>query len=97
MRNKSQFLRMAGNATEEQFAEALVYVEDFSGFHFLSNPFREGTHIFTCLSGEFICESPEEGSRLKHSRVLRPASDEEAKYYMSVLYSVLYPDGKCDQ
>ena len=57
------------------------FVEDFSGINFLPNPFQEGTHIFTCLKGEFICESPEEGGRFKYSRLLRPASDEEVKYY----------------
>ena len=81
MKNKSQFLQTAQNATEEQFAQAPVYVEDFSGFNFLPNPFRENTHIFTCLSGEFICESPEEGDRFKYSRVVRPASDEEVAFY----------------
>mgnify|MGYP003436246795 FL=1 len=86
MKNKSQFLRTAENATEVQFAETAVFVEDFAGFNFLVNPFREGTHIFTCLSGEFICESPEEGDRFKHSRVLRPASDEEVEHYMSIVY-----------
>ena len=86
MKNKSQFLQTAQNATEEQFAQAPVYVEDFSGFNFLPNPFRENTHIFTCLSGEFICESPENGERFKYSRVLRPASDEEVEHYMSIVY-----------
>lgn len=81
MKNKSFFLQAAQNATEQQFAEAPVYVEDFGGFNFLPNPFRENTHIFTCLSGEFICESPEEGDRFKHSRVVRPASKEEVAYY----------------
>ena len=88
MKNKSSFLQTAQNATEEQFAEAPVYVEDFAGFNFLVNPFREGTHIFTCLSGEFICVSPEEGDRFKHSRVVRPASDEEVEHYMSIVYPV---------
>ena len=92
MKNKSTFLQTAQNATEQQFAEAPVFVEDFAGFNFLPNPFRENTHIFTCLSGEFICESPEEGDRFKHSRVLRPASDEEVDHYKSVVY----PADKCD-
>lgn len=56
-------------------------VENMYGFNFLPNPFQEGTHIFTCLKGEFICVSPEEGERFKYSRVVRPASDEEVKHY----------------
>ena len=100
MKNKSQFLQTAQNATEQQFAEAPVFVEDFAGFNFLPNPFRENTHIFTCLSGEFICESPEEGDRFKHSRVLRPASDEEVKIRRIIISSIddngTYQTKECD-
>lgn len=56
-------------------------VEDYGGFNFIKNPFQKGTHIFTCLSGKFVCVSPEEGERFKYSRVMRPASDEEVKHY----------------
>ena len=71
MKNKTSFPRTVGN---------------MSGHDFLPNPFQESTHIFTCLKGEFICVSPEEGERFKYSRVVRPASDEEVKHYMSIVY-----------
>ena len=57
------------------------FVEDYGGFDFILNPFEEGTHIFTCLSGKFVCVSPSSGERFKYSRVLRPASEEEVKHY----------------
>lgn len=60
-------------------------VENYGGFDFILNPFEEGTHIFTCLSGKFVCVSPEEGDRFKYCPVLRPASEEEVAYYWTIL------------
>ncbi len=60
-------------------------VEDYGGFNFIKNPFQKGTHIFTCLSGKFVCVSPEEGDRFKNQKVLRPASSVEVAYYRTKL------------
>ena len=57
------------------------FVEDYAGYNFLQNPFEKGTHIFTCLSGEFVCVSPSSGDRFKYQSVLRHASEEEVVYY----------------
>jgi hypothetical protein len=60
-------------------------VEDLSGFNFIENPFQENTHIFECLDGYYICESPEEGSRFKYQQVLRKASADETALHKQVV------------
>lgn len=57
------------------------FVGDYSGFWELPNPFEEGTSLFKCLKGIFVCES--NGDTLKWKRVLRKATKEEIVWYNS--------------
>lgn len=58
------------------------FVGDYSGFWELPNPFEEGTSLFKCLEGVFVCEADEE-ERLKWKKVLRKATEEEIVWYNS--------------
>lgn len=59
-------------------------VYSISGFNFLPNPFKAGTHLCDSLSGVYRLETPEEGEAFKHALVKR-ATKEESVYYRSRL------------
>ena len=54
-----------------------LFVDDYSGFNFVKNIHQLNTHIFMCLEGVFICESPKEGEKFKYQKVLRRATAAE--------------------
>ena len=56
-----------------------LFVDDYSGFNFVKNIHQPETHIFMCLDGLFICESPSLGEKFKYQKVLRRATAEEVK------------------
>lgn len=55
-------------------------VNDLSGYNFIKNPLQEGTHIFSCWDGTFICTSPHEGERFKYMEVLRETNEDEENF-----------------
>ena len=66
---------------------SVVFVEDLSGFNFVKNIHQEGTHIFECASGFFVCNSPQEDDSFKHQKVLREATEQEAMHHIDSMRS----------